>query len=385
MSGTIETISDQARFDQIFSNELTKSNIYLRTSSGDLKIKFLGYTSGQAAFKIPYIKSMPDSALVFCRVGQTTIYVELKYIEKQEDEIFTFSPLKVQLIHTSRSEERTESSARNEKSILFITNATSDFLIYDCIKRERRKLEFIRDKIFSDLQKLFSEVKVNFISEETGDARLRYFIDENNTPLYIYNYSAAPPKGQEKVYAFYKELIYSKEQFNLKRKSLISEISTPILYKGKIPYGYLLVNSTFPLGESHHQLLVRASELAAKVIDHSGILNDICVDRLLVSNFSRNGISFVFKERKYIRFFKEKSIVYFEIIIPGGIHIPVSATVTNIALLENKVIKVGCEYRIIDDEMRKTYDEYLSAHSTQKQPPEKEKPSPPPAAEPTLA
>lgn len=132
---------------------------------------------------------------------------------------------------------------------MFITNATSDFLIYDCIKRERRKLEFIRDKIFSDLQKLFSEVKVNFISEETGDARLRYFIDENNTPLYIYNYSAAPPKGQEKVYAFYKELIYSKEQFNLKRKSLISEISTPITQCNHTTRNRLSSPAPFDLGD----------------------------------------------------------------------------------------------------------------------------------------
>ncbi|HNX59777.1 MAG TPA: hypothetical protein PKK43_11810, partial [Spirochaetota bacterium] len=224
MTGSIETITDRNRFQDIFNNMIARAEVHLRTSSGNLRIRFLGYTEGMAAFRIPYIKTMPDSALVFARIGELTVYLQLKTVEKQEENVFVFSPIKMQLIHSARTEGRV-TLTDSEKTLLFVTGLISDFLLYDGIKREKRRIEIIRDKIMEDLHKIFSEVKVQFIAEESGDPRMRFFYETVNQPIFIVDIAKKPEAAEEARFAFYREFIYSKEQFNMKRKSLISEIA----------------------------------------------------------------------------------------------------------------------------------------------------------------
>jgi hypothetical protein len=362
MAGTIETITDRSRFPEIFNTHIAQAEVNLRTSNGNLRIRFLGFTEGMVAFKIPYIKSMPDTALVFARIGEVTAYIELKSVDKQADNVFVFSPLKLQLIHTARREDRSTTDGGSHKSLVFITSIISDFLLYDSIRREKRKIEHIRDKVLDDLKKIFSEVKVLFIAEETGDPRMRFFNETNNNPIFIPNINEKAAPGEEARQAFYRENIYTKEQFNMKRKGLISEITMPVLYRGKIPYGYLQTNNTVPINSSSLQILSRASDLASNIIMRSGIFTDFCKERLLVSDVSKKGIGVVFRDRKFIRYFKEKSKVVFDLSLPDGTNLPISAIVRNITLLENKIIKIGCEICTLDDASRSTYEKYLNTH-----------------------
>ena len=131
MAGTIQTITDRSAFDRIFYDNFSGGEIFLKTSNGNLKIAFLGYTSGQIAFRIPYIKSMPDTALIFARRADTTIYVELKTVEKQEAEVFIFSPIKVQIILASRSEHRASVGGAGEGKTGGIASSTKELVHLD--------------------------------------------------------------------------------------------------------------------------------------------------------------------------------------------------------------------------------------------------------------
>jgi len=360
MTGSIETITDRGRFDEIFNASIFVSDVYMRTSSGSLKIRFMGYNSGQIAFKVPYIKSMPDSVLAFARHNNVTIYIELKTIEKQENDIFIFMPVKVQLFHTQRQEGRAQISS-DHKNLVYISSITSDFLLFDSIKREKKKVEFIRDRILSDLAKVFTEVKIFFNAEELSDPRMRYFYDYMNNPIYIPQFGAPVAKQDEAKVAYYREQIYMKEQFNMKRRGFVSEISAPILFRGMIPVGYIQINNTIPFNESYVQVLRRAADLASQTISKATIFNDICSDRLLVADMSKSGIGIVFRDRKYIRFFKEKSISCFEIILGDGKTISACAAVKNINLMENKIIKIGCAIREIHKDHLQQYDTYIAS------------------------
>jgi len=53
MTGSIETITDRQKFDEIFNTSIFVSDVYMRTSSGSLKIRFMGFSNGQIAFKVP--------------------------------------------------------------------------------------------------------------------------------------------------------------------------------------------------------------------------------------------------------------------------------------------------------------------------------------------
>jgi hypothetical protein len=365
MTGSIETITDRNRFADIFNTMIAQTEVHLRTSSGNLRIRFLGYSEGMAAFKIPYIKTMPDSALVFSRIKEVTVYLELKTIEKQEDNVFIFSPVKIQLIHSARTEDRVTPSD-SQKTLLFITNLISDFLCYDGVKREKRKIEFIRDKVLEDLKKMFAVVKVQFIAEESGDPRMRFFYETVNQPIFIADITKKPEAAEEARFAFYREFIYAKEQFNMKRKGLISEIAMPVLYRKKIPYGYLQVNNTVPISDSYLQILARASELASQMVAKTSAFSDMCGERLLVSDLSKKGIGIVFRDRKFIRFFKEKNIVAFDLSLPGTAALSISCIVRNITLLENKIIKVGCEIREMSEDNRAAFEQYVASHAPSK-------------------
>jgi hypothetical protein len=361
MTGSIETITDQERLSEIFNTVVISSDVYMRTSSGSLKIKFLGYNSGQIAFRVPFIKTMPDSALVFARHKETTIYAEMRTVEKQEDDVFIFSPIKVQLFHSGRQESRASVSSDSQKNLLYVSNFISDFLLFDCIKREKRRIEVLRDKLLTDMKKIFTEVKIHLNSEEGVDARMRYFYEFANSPVYIVNVNQPPAPGSESKAAFYREQMYLKEQFNMKRKGLISEISVPILFRGFIPVGYIQINNTVPINESYMQILRRAADLAAQAMDKMKIFTEICPDKLLVADLSKSGLGIVFRDRKYIRFFKEKSITSFDLQLGNGKVIAIAVIVRNISLMENKVVKLGCALRGMDPEAAKVYEEYVSS------------------------
>ena len=82
-------------------------------------------------------------------------------------------------------------------------------------------------------------------------------------------------------------------------------------------------------------------------------------DKLIVSNVSRNGLGIVFKERKYIRYFKEDNLVYFDLLLPDNKMAAIMAMVKNIALMDNKIIKIGCSIEEMDALSEVNYEEFL--------------------------
>jgi hypothetical protein len=378
MAGTIQTITDKSAFESIFYQNFSGGDMFLKTSNGNLKIAFLGYTDGQIAFRIPYIKSMPETALVFARKDETTVYAEIKTIEKQEADVFIFSPIKVQIIFGARRENRAPVAGTGEgKNLLFVSHIASEFNLFDSVSIEKKKTEFIRDKVLSDLNKIFPNVSVHFCAEESGDSRMRFFNENGNRPIFISDISKPPQDGDKTDYAYYKEFIYAKEQFNMKRKNLISEVSVPILYRGMIPFGYITVNNTVTLDQSCIQILKRAAVLSEQMMIRGGVIRDICDERLLVSDISRGGIGIVFRDRKFVRFFKEKRTASFDLILSNGSIVAIAAIVKNIALLDSKIIKVGCEIRSVDESCKAEYEEYLAKHLPPPEPPKEQAPAVP--------
>jgi hypothetical protein len=83
-------------------------------------------------------------------------------------------------------------------------------------------------------------------------------------------------------------------------------------------------------------------------------------EKLLVSDVSKRGLGIVFKERRFIRYFKENSYVYLDIMLPDNKKASCLAVVKNIGILENKIIKIGCEIRELDALGEVNYEEFLS-------------------------
>ncbi len=360
MAELIKTITDREVFEKIFYKFFLNSNVFLKTKSGDLKIQFFGYTDGMVALRIPFVKNMFENCLIFTRNVNVTIYSHLKLIEKQADESYIFSPVKFQVISVARREDRKIVELGGQgKNVLYVTNIISDFLIQNTLAMENKRVDSVKEMVRFDLEKQFKMVKIYFCNEGLSDARMRHFL-EKKAPILIPDINKKEAGRDEALFNLYLNEIYPRDHHLVNRKQLISEVSVPILYKAKIPYGYIQGNSETVLTESALTVVKRMAIVVEELFAKYRLF-PASEERLLVSDVSRSGLGIVFKERRFIRFFKENSLVYFDVMLPDNKKSSVLANVRNIGIMESKIIKIGCEIKELDSLGEVNYEEYLKS------------------------
>lgn len=360
MAELIKTITDKSLFEKIFYKFFFKNNVFLKTKSGDLKIEFFGYTDGMAALKIPYLKNMYESCLIFTRNESYTIYANLKLVEKQEDDSYIFIPVKFQIISAMRREDRKIVDIGGQgKNIIYVTSVISDFIIQNSLAMESKKVDHVKEIVRFDLEKQFKQVRIFFCNEGMTDIRMKYFY-ENKTPFLVGDINKKELAKDEALFNYYINNIYGKDYQLINRKNLISEVSVPILYKARIPYGYIQCNGAAPLSESA-LLIVKRMAIVVEELFNKYKVFPVSDERLLVSDVSKKGVGIVFKERRFIRYFKENSYVYFDLNLPDNKRTACLAVIRNIGIMENKIIKVGCEIRELDALGEVNYEEYLDS------------------------
>ncbi len=360
MAELIKTITDKGLFEKLFYRFFMKGEVFLKTKSGDLKTKFLGYTNGMAALSIPFIKNMYEQCLIFTRSEQYTVYVHLKLMEKQEDDSYIFMPIKFQVISAARREDRKMLELGGTgKSVIYVTNIISDFIIQNSLAMDLKKVDRVKEIIKFDAEKQFRSVKIYFANEGMTDSRMKFFY-EKKEPLLMPDITRKDTAKSEQDFNFYINNFYSKDHHLANRKQLISEIAVPILFKGKIPYGYVQVNHTTQMGESSMTMVKRMAVLVEELFNKYKLF-PVNSERLIISDVSKNGVAIVFRERRFIRYFKENSYVYFDLVLPGNKKSSCLGVVRNIGILESKIIKIGCEITEMDALSEVNYDEYLAS------------------------
>ncbi|MCU0845657.1 MAG: hypothetical protein MUC76_12110 [Spirochaetes bacterium] len=360
MAELIKTITDKSLFEKIFYKFFFKNNVFLKTKNGDLKIEFFGYTDGMAALKIPFLKNMYESCIIFTRNESYTIYANLKLVEKQEDDSYIFVPLKFQIISAMRREDRKIVDIGGQgKNIIYITNVISDFIIQNSLAMDSKKVDHVKEIVRFDLEKQFKQVRIFFCNEGMTDIRMKYFY-EKKTPYLIGDINRGETVKDLNFFNYYINNIYGKDYQLINRKNLVSEVSVPVLYKARIPYGYIQCNGAAPLSESA-LLIVKRMAIVVEELFNKYKLFPVPDERLLVSDISKKGVGIVFRERRFIRYFKENSYVYFDLNLPDNKRTACLAVIRNIGIMENKIIKVGCEIRELDAPGEVNYDEYLNS------------------------
>lgn len=357
MPDQIKTVTDRGQFQFLLDNFFNGHQVYIKTSSGALGLQYLGFSDGNVAFRIPHVKSFPENAVVFSRHGGHTIYLSLKHIEKSED-TFIFIPIKFQIISESRKEDRKLVDIEGGKSVIYMNNFISDYIIQRGLATSQKKIDKIKEIAEFELKKKFDHVKIVFIHEAKSDPRLNHALNTGKL-LYIPNLNENPDPSLEEDYNYYLDNIYKADISLSSRHRYISEVLAPVMYNFIIPYGYIQVNSAQALSEGMSEV----SRRMAIVIDQLFKKNDIfsALDtRFLVADLSKSGMGFVFRDKKYLRYFEEKSRIMFDIMLPTRKKAVIGAVVRNITFLQNNIIKVGCEISDMDDNSRANYDEYIN-------------------------
>lgn len=358
MAGSIRTTTDKNDIEKVMNLVFSKNDVFLRTKNGNLKISYIGFSDRQVALKIPYMKNLADTVLIFSRTKGNTVYVEMKYMERQGEDEFIFYPLKMQIIYAARAEGRVSSNNKS-KELIFITNIISDFLIENEIALAAKTVDRIKTEIINEIDNMFERKKIFFINEGMTDPRIRYFYNDPS-PYIIENIENETMVTDKEFYSVYKREIYSNDYYLINRKNLISEAAVPIMYRKKFPIGYIQVNHLKELNDGTMKVLKELGNTAEKIIANQKVFHPQ-TDKLLVSDISKSGMSIVFKDRKYIRFFKENSYINFSLIMPDNLHIDILAIVRNITILENKVIKVGVQIDKMDESTRRVYEHYIAS------------------------
>jgi len=360
MIDQIRTLSDKSRFEEIFSRFFINSSLMLRLKERSLPAKFLGYTDGQAGFRVPDIKNVPDDCIVEFRNEQYTIYLSLKYIEKQENDVFIFLPLKFQFMGQSRLEERIPLDDNSGKKIVYVTNIISDFIIHNILIQRLQVVDKIKDVIMSDMEGAFESVKIYLINEGASDARMKYFSSEK-APIYIVDVTS-PVKSKDKdMFQYYMKNIYASD-ISLKHKNFISEISVPFLYKTKMPYGYIQINGTLPMSEISYNTIKKYSIQIDDMFKKANIFS-MGDEKFIVNNFSKQGFGIVFNEKKFIRYFKEGSKIYLDMNFSDQMNASILAMVKHITY-KTKHIAIGFIIDEIDALSEVNYDNFLESLAT---------------------
>ena len=188
------------------------------------------------------------------------------------------------------------------------------------------------------------------------DPRMKYF-SSYKKPIYIpdINNEASAPDIEQ--YRHYINNVYITD-YVIKNSGLISEISVPFLFQMKMPYGYLQVNSRTVMKDTSLRNIKQYAVSVDQLFTKNRIFRP-SEDRFIVVNVSRKGFGIAFKDRKFIRYFKENSTVTVDMILSDNIRIPIYAVIRHISIQENKVIMVGFEILEMDALGEVAYEEFL--------------------------
>ncbi len=363
MANQIKTVTDRNQFSLLMNNFFAKGDVYIQTSSGDLKCQFLGYSEDSAAFRLPNIKNVPDTVIAFTRHGQHTIYSSLKFHERNED-TYIFIPIKFQIISTQRKENRQiVELGGGSKNVIYVENIITDFFIFHSLETHARKNDKIREIAEFELNKQFKHVKIVFSNEAKNDIRMRH-VREKKTPIFVPDLNSDPDLKYEEMYNYYINNIYSKDSHITGSHKFTAEAMVPIMHRKTIPYGYIQVNSKSPMGDGQFSVISRM----AIVIDQLFIKEkrfESIPGRFLVSDISRNGMGIVFKDRSQARNFRKESLMAFDILLPTSKKAIMSAYVRNIIFMDSGLIKIGCQIDTMDQTSLNNYNEYLDTLSSQ--------------------
>ncbi len=358
MVSNIKTITNRKSFETILNRFFLNSTAFVKSNNGNIQVRFLECSGGLAIVKIPMVLKSPDNSLIFTRHKDTVICAYLRFCEARSKDIFVFNPVMFQVMSAERKDVRKLLNIRDRnKELIFATNVISDYNIRNSISHEKQKVERIKEIIKYNNEQNYKHLKLYFCEQGMKDSRMKYFYSKRS-PIFIPDFQKFTIRNQDELLYFYMNNIYKKDRFLNIRQEFRSEVSVPILYNTKIPYGYIQVNETSPFSRTALSVIQRIAVLANELGNELKIFT-ASGDRLLVSDVSTGGLGVVFKDSKLIPNYKQDSYVSLDMLLPQNKKASILADVRHLEMMENKVIKVGFEIKDMDNLSVSNYESFL--------------------------
>lgn len=124
--------------------------------------------------------------------------------------------------------------------------------------------------------------------------------------------------------------------------------------------GNIQVNNSTPLTQGSLPVIKRIAALIEKMGKEYALF-DAVDEKKLVSDVSPKGLGIVFRDKKYIPLYREKSYVSLDMILPASKRVSMLTDVRHLEMLDNKIIKVGFEIKDMDNESLSNFENFLQS------------------------
>jgi len=355
----MEIVREPEKIRELYNSCFSGKTVFMKYYNNDIRVKCHGYSVGHVVIAIPYLKSIPDPAVIFSFDDNNIIHLNLKKTAAIQQDLFQFSITKCYLVPSSRNQNRNtiELTSENRK-LIYITNLITETMINNSLIISHNKINTVFNYAEKKMKLKFLFVKIVTAMEIPHDPRMQYIYSNNEgyivSRLGKHNYTKTP------AYEYYMNYIYPGERTIKTGMYRISEAIFPISYKGKIPYGYLRINKETEFTADEITL---AENLIRSIEAHfyKAEIFPFIKEKILVQDISPGGFSILQNQKKNARLFKNGNLVCCDIVLPDGKEINILGKITYNKSKENGLIRSGMKIEKICDNEKTNLLHYLES------------------------
>jgi len=362
MTSEAVKITDRDRIFDVFQARFKTGRVFIKTADINIQVESFAFENGVIIVTLPEVGNKIDSVIFYVRDNEEVVFSHAVLKSKRETGSLVYEAIDIQILPIPRKEERKSvgSLDKPDSAPIYISNIISDFIIHDCLSLSRRRADVIRDELLKKIRGTFSNSEIVFLNDRSKDSRMLYF-NKKRKPYFIKNIKEIDDPEKVSIdddLGYYKSYIYEKDSLDARAK-IISEICVPLLYKMMMPFGYVKSSSITELSDDDYSAIRKFGMSASTVYTNDKQIIISSDDKIAVTDLSMSGLGIFFKERTFIKHFKENSLIVFSIYLPGKKQATILCEVRNIALIKNYVYRVGCEIINIESLGEVYYSEYL--------------------------
>lgn len=355
----MEIIREPEKIRELYNACFSGKTVFMKYYNNDIRVKCHGYSVGHVVIAIPYLKAIPDPAVIFSFNDNSIIHLNLKKTASIQQDLFQFEITRCYLVASSRGHNRSTIELTSEnKRIIYITNLITETMINNSLIISHNKINTIFSYAEKKMKQKFLFVKINSAIEIPHDPRMQYIYSNNDgyivSRIGKHNYKKTP------AYEYYMNYIYPGERTVKTGLYRISEGIFPFFYKNKIPYGYIRINKETEFTESE---VCMTENLVKSIEEHFckvGIF-PVMKDKVLVQDISPGGFSTLQHQKKNVRIFKNGNLVCCDIILPGRKEINILGKITYNKNSDNGIIRSGMKIEKICEDEQAVLLQYLES------------------------
>jgi hypothetical protein len=363
MNKEIEKITDKIKIHEIIQTRFIAGRIFVKTSDINIQVDSYIYENGLISIMLPDYNESIRSVIFYIRDKDEVVISNAVFKHTDDNGKLLFEILDVQTLNVPRKEIRKNIASvdKTEAAVIYISNIISDFTIQESISSSRRRVDIIKDELLKKVLSIYPGTQILFLDDKTNDSRMLY-CKTKRKPFFIKNMKDLEDTDKldnHEELKYYKSYIFNDEPRYQKTRK-VSEICVPLLYKLMMPFGYIKSESSTEFNDDDFSVLRKLGMTASTVYTNDKQIIISSDENIAVTDLSMNGLGIFFRDKIFIKHFKEKSLILFSIYLPGGRHATFLCEVRNITLIKNYVYRVGCEIQSIEALGEVYYSEYLA-------------------------